>query len=52
MIISLDWPKQDVLHLHRFSSDWQALKQVVANFLDRFSCGSLDLLSYVGLLPN
>jgi hypothetical protein len=46
------WLKQDVLHLHRLSSDWQALKQVVANFLDRFSFGSLDLLSYVGLLPN
>lgn len=46
------WLKQDVLHLHRFSSDWQALKQLVASFLDQFHCGSNDLLSYVGLLPN
>lgn len=46
------WLKQDILHLHRLSSDWQALKQLVADFLDRFSSGSLDLLHYVGLLPN
>lgn len=46
------WLKQDVLHLHRFSTDWQALKQLVAHFLDQFACGSTDLLSYVGLLPN
>jgi hypothetical protein len=46
------WLKQEVLHLHRLSSDWQGLKQKVANFLNRFSLGSPDLLSYVGLLPN
>lgn len=46
------WLKQDVLHLHRLSSDWQALKQLVADFLDQFDQGSNDLLSYVGLLPN
>ncbi len=46
------WLKQDILHLHRLSSDWQALKQLVADFLDQFSSGSTDLLSYVGLLPN
>ncbi len=46
------WLKQDILHLHRFTSDWQALKQLVANFLDQFDRGSTDLLSYVGLLPN
>lgn len=46
------WLKQDILHLHRLSTDWQALKQLVANFLDQFSCGSTDLLAYVGLLPN
>lgn len=45
------WLKQDVLHLHRLSSDWQALKGLVANFLDQFGRGSNDLLSYVGLLP-
>ena len=42
----------DRLHLHRMSDDWQALKQDVANFLDRFKHGSPDLLRYVGLLPN
>jgi hypothetical protein len=46
------WLKQDILHLHRLSSDWPALKHLVADFLDRFTSGSLDLLSYVGLLPN
>lgn len=46
------WLKQDILHLHRLSSDWPALKQRVADFLDTFSSGSLDLLHYVGLLPN
>ena len=46
------WLKQDVLHLHRFSTDWQTLKQLVTNFLDQFYSGSTDLLSYVGLLPN
>lgn len=46
------WLKQDILHLHRLSTDWQALKLLVANFLDQFHCGSTDLLSYVGLLPN
>jgi transposase len=46
------WLKQDVLHLHRLSSTWQALKQLVAEFLDQFDQGSNDLLSYVGLLPN
>lgn len=46
------WLKQDILHLHRLSSDWLALKQLVADFLDTFTSGSLDLLRYVGLLPN
>jgi hypothetical protein len=46
------WLKQDILHLHRLSTDWQALKALIANFLDKFSFGSSDLLSYVGLLPN
>jgi hypothetical protein len=46
------WLKQDILHLHRLSSDWQALKQLVADFLNQFHSGSTDLLSYVGLLPN
>ena len=46
------WLKQDVLHLHRLSHDWPALKQAVADFLDPFAAGSLPLLRYVGLLPD
>lgn len=46
------WLKQDVLHLHRLSHDWTALKQAVADFLDRFATGSPELLRYTGLLPN
>jgi len=46
------WLKQDVLHLHPLSNDWQALKQAVDNFLAGFKDGSPDLLRYVGLLPN
>jgi hypothetical protein len=46
------WLKQDVLHLHRLSQDWPALKQAVADFLDPFAAGSLPLLRYVGLLPD
>ncbi len=46
------WLKQDILHLHRLSDDWQALKRAVANFLDGFQNGSLELIRYVGLLPN
>lgn len=44
--------KQDVLHLHRLSDDWQALKLKVADYLDQFSHDSPQLLRYVGLLPN
>jgi hypothetical protein len=46
------WLKQEILHLHRLSDDWPALKQEVAAFLDRFADDSPDLLRYVGLLPN
>jgi DDE superfamily endonuclease len=46
------WLKQDVLHLHRLSDEWQALKLAVAHFLDGLTDGSLELLHYVGLLPN
>ncbi len=46
------WLKQDVLHLHRLSHDWQALKLAVAHFLDAFSGDSPSLLRYVGLLPD
>lgn len=46
------WLKQDVIHMHRFSDDWQGLKEHVADFLDQFQPGSEELLHYVGLLPN
>lgn len=45
------WLKQAVLHLHRYSDDWQALKRRVEQFLANFSYGSSELLRYVGLLP-
>lgn len=44
--------RQEVLHLHRFSDDWQSLQQRVADFFATFSNGSQALLHYVGLLPN
>lgn len=43
------WLKQQILHLHRLSNDWNALKQEVPNFLDQFAQGSPALLRYVGL---
>lgn len=46
------WLKQDVIHLHRYSNEWPALKEAVAAFLDQFSNGSNELLRYVGLLPS
>lgn len=44
------WLRQDVLHLHRLSHDWQLLKQHVWDFIHQFAAGSTDLLRYVGLL--
>lgn len=44
------WLRQDVLHLHRLSDDWQALKQAVWDFMQPFASGSTELLHYVGLL--
>jgi hypothetical protein len=44
------WLRQDVLHLHRLSDDWQLLKQLVWDFIHQFAAGSTDLLRYVGLL--
>jgi hypothetical protein len=46
------WLKQDVLHLHRLSDDWPALRQAVATFLDQFATGSQPLLRYTGLWPT
>ncbi len=45
------WLKQEVLHLHRLSDDWEKLKEAVSDFLDRFQNDSPQLLRYVGLLP-
>lgn len=46
------WVRQEVLHLHPFSDDWQSLKQAVFDFMQSFTSGSTELLRYVGLLPN
>lgn len=46
------WLKQEVIHLHAMSNDWQGLKKAVASFLDKFENGSPELLRYTGLLPN
>jgi hypothetical protein len=45
------WLKQDILHMHRNSDDWPALKERVDHWLTNFSEGSPELLRYVGLLP-
>jgi hypothetical protein len=44
------WLKQDVLHLHRLSDEWDVLKQRVLDFMAQFAYGSDDLLRYTGLL--
>ena len=46
------WVRQTVLHLHRLSDQWQALKQSVLDFIHSFRRGSNELLRYVGLLPD
>jgi len=46
------WLKQDIIHLHHYSHDWQALKAAISSFLNQFQSGSEQLLHYVGLLPN
>ncbi len=46
------WVRQTVLHLHRLSDEWQALKQNVLDFIHSFRRGSNELLRYVGLLPD
>ena len=45
------WLKADILRGHEFAHDPLQLRQVVAEFLDRFANGSSALLRYVGLLP-
>lgn len=44
------WVRQQVLHHHRKSEQWDELKQQVAAFFDQFRHGSRALLKYVGLL--
>lgn len=46
------WLRQDVLHLHPHSDEWQTLKQKVLNFMNSFALGSDKLLRYVGLFPD
>jgi len=46
------WLRQDVLRLHRWVSDWPALRQKVRDFLDQFQHGAKELLQYVGLLGD
>ena len=43
------WARQTILHRHRLSADWDALKQQVARFLEQFQHGSAELLHRVGL---
>ena len=44
--------KQERLHMHTQSDDWQGLKESVADFLGQFEQGSDTLLRYVGLFPD
>lgn len=48
------WRKlhQEVLHLHDFADDWDALQVTVEEWLGQFANGSAELLSYVGLCPG
>jgi len=46
------WVRQQVLHLHRLSDNWELLKQRILDFIAQFDHGSLALLRYVGLLPS
>ena len=43
--------KQELLHLHRYSSAWAELPQQVEEWLEQFAKGSTALLHYVGLHP-
>jgi len=44
--------RQEVTHLHRWADDLLTLRTQIDHFLDQFAGGSLDLLHYVGLLPD
>jgi transposase len=42
--------KQDILHLHRHSDQWEVLQRRIQDYLNQFAQGSQELLRYVGLL--
>lgn len=44
--------RQEVLHMHRLSDQWEQLQQRVMKFLESLAGGSQSLLHYVGLLPD
>lgn len=46
------WLRQDVIHHHQVAEEWDALRHLVAAFLDQFARGSPALLRYVGLVPD
>lgn len=48
------WKKleEEVLRLHRHSTQWEELKELVWAFLSQFKQASRALLRYVGLLPD
>jgi len=46
------WVRQSIIHLHRLSNEWAALKQRIHDFILPFREGSNELLRYVGLLPD
>ncbi|MDX2069469.1 MAG: hypothetical protein SFV55_13665, partial [Haliscomenobacter sp.] len=43
------WLKQDLLHNHLFTDQWDALKSKVIEWLDQPSHKAQPLLQYVGL---
>ncbi len=43
------WLKQDVIHMHPWTQDWQALEDAIREFLNQFRQPNTDLLRYVGL---
>jgi transposase len=44
--------KQELLHLHRYSSHWKDLQERVGDWLLHYDQPSPDLLHYVGLSPT
>jgi transposase len=43
------WLKQDVVHHHRLTDDWEELKTRMTRFLDQFTGPAPDLIRYVGM---